>query len=325
MSQPTDDFEVLDGVLEPEPEPESRPEPAARRSALGTALLALACFAVTAGGVTLYREQAGLEDELRAQQAVVAALSSRLEREQEERVALERRVASTRSDIAQTRNQVLQTQTDVAKTRDDVARTRTEIDAVKNDFAASRVDVPGLVARAEGSIVTVHCADSIGTGFAVTATAPAGYRTGLLTNFHVVEGCAGEGTPAVTVTKGAATYGAVLTRWDETNDLALVHVDAALPVLEPAAAPAVGNPVVAIGSPYGLEGTVTTGVVSKVHPDVLQTDAAVNPGNSGGPLLDREGRVLGVTTFQLDGAQGLNFAVRLGLACGIVLEDCPSG
>src|SRR5918996_136674 len=81
----------------------------------------------------------------------------------------------------------------------------------------------------------------------------------------------------------------------------------------------VGDPVIAIGNPYGLAGTMTTGIVSQVGrlvpapgigfsiPDVIQTDAAVNPGNSGGPLLDTQGRVVGVTFGGFPG--GVNFAI----------------
>lgn len=90
----------------------------------------------------------------------------------------------------------------------------------------------------------------------------------------------------------------------------------------------VGDPVIAIGNPYGLAGTMTTGIVSQVGrlvpapgigfsiPDVIQTDAAVNPGNSGGPLLDAQGRVVGVTFGGFPG--GVNFAIPSNLVQKIV-------
>jgi S1-C subfamily serine protease len=90
----------------------------------------------------------------------------------------------------------------------------------------------------------------------------------------------------------------------------------------------VGDPVIAIGNPYGLAGTMTTGIVSQVGrlvpapnigfsiPDVIQTDAAVNPGNSGGPLLDTKGRVVGVTFGGFPG--GVNFAIPSNLVQKIV-------
>jgi S1-C subfamily serine protease len=90
----------------------------------------------------------------------------------------------------------------------------------------------------------------------------------------------------------------------------------------------VGDPVIAIGNPYGLAGTMTTGIVSQVGrlvpapgigfsiPDVIQTDAAVNPGNSGGPLLDAQGRVVGVTFGGFPG--GVNFAIPSNLVQKII-------
>jgi hypothetical protein len=81
----------------------------------------------------------------------------------------------------------------------------------------------------------------------------------------------------------------------------------------------VGEAVVIVGSPRGLEGTVTAGILSSVRASdkgftVLQTDAAVNPGNSGGPLLNRTGQVVGVVSFKLRSAEGLNFALPINYA-----------
>ncbi len=74
-----------------------------------------------------------------------------------------------------------------------------------------------------------------------------------------------------------------------------------------------------VGSPYGLEGTVTTGVVSRITYNEIQTDAAANPGNSGGPAVDRQGRVVGVLLS--GGGENLNFTVPIKRAC-ITIRDC---
>lgn len=86
-----------------------------------------------------------------------------------------------------------------------------------------------------------------------------------------------------------------------------------------------GEPVVAIGSPRGLQGTVTTGVVSAIRDEpsgagfkVIQTDAAVNPGNSGGPLLNARGQAIGIVTAKLKGSEGLNFAVPINYLRGML-------
>ena len=78
--------------------------------------------------------------------------------------------------------------------------------------------------------------------------------------------------------------------------------------------PRVGDALLLIGSPYGLGGTVTSGVVSRVQPKEIQTDAAANPGNSGGPAVDRKGHVVGVLVA--GGGENLNFAVPISRLCG---------
>lgn len=84
----------------------------------------------------------------------------------------------------------------------------------------------------------------------------------------------------------------------------------------------VGDPVIAIGSPFGLEGSVTTGIVSRIEDDWYQTSALINPGNSGGPLLDREGRVLGINTLSVGGGgSGIGAAIRLKVTCKVIFND----
>jgi Trypsin-like peptidase domain len=113
---------------------------------------------------------------------------------------------------------------------------------------------------------------------------------------------------------------------DERRDLAIVQIGGFdLPVLELGNSDAltVGEPAVIVGSPRGLEGTVTAGILSSIRDSgegfkVLQTDAAVNPGNSGGPLVNNKGQAIGVVSFQLRSAQGLNFAVPINYVRGLL-------
>ena len=158
----------------------------------------------------------------------------------------------------------------------------------------------------------------------------------IITNNHVV---ANAKVVDVTFTNGDRSR-ANVTAVDPYVDLAVLkiietenntlgpeeHLDALQ--LANSSALQVGDPVIAIGNPYGLAGTMTTGIVSQVGrlvpapnigfsiPDVIQTDAAVNPGNSGGPLLDTKGRVLGVTFGGFPG--GVNFAIPSNLVQKIV-------
>ncbi|HHY10176.1 MAG TPA: trypsin-like serine protease [Firmicutes bacterium] len=143
----------------------------------------------------------------------------------------------------------------------------------------------------------------------------------ILTNNHVVADVA---DITVRLPNGQSYPGQVVGR-DPLTDLAVVKVEAAgLPVAKFADSDElrVGQMVIAIGNPLGQDNTVTTGVVSAVNRDLLvdpkqnrflegmiQTDAAINPGSSGGPLLNQRGEVIGVTTAIIERAQGLGFAI----------------
>ena len=170
----------------------------------------------------------------------------------------------------------------------------------------------------------VYPSESTGSGFLID---PEGR---VLTNYHVIQGSAElEVTPLADDDTGHR-YKAKVLGTDPANDLALLQIrpEGPLPFLPLGDSDAVqvGQKVLAIGNPFGLEGTLTTGVVSSIGRslqsrsgvlrDLIQTDAAINPGNSGGPLLDSSGNVLGVNTaiYGPGGNIGIGFAMPISRA-----------
>ena len=158
----------------------------------------------------------------------------------------------------------------------------------------------------------------------------------VLTNAHVVDGAA---SLSVTLDSGAKTPARVL-GMDTVTDLALLRLEVTTPVpaasLGDSAALRVGDEVVAIGNPMGLEQTMTRGIVSGLNrllPDtplsvqepLIQTDTPINFGNSGGPLLNRCGEVIGISSAIIPDAQNIGFAIPIDLAKALIPSLMENG
>jgi S1-C subfamily serine protease len=172
-----------------------------------------------------------------------------------------------------------------------------------------------------------------GSGVVIDAT-----RGLVLTNAHVVDSV---DVVSVTLADGRELDGTVVGS-DPVTDLAVVRIKAprdlqAAP-LGDSEALEVGDWAIALGSPYGLERTVTLGIVSSLHRDInslgfadkrldlIQTDAAINPGNSGGPLINAAGQVIGINTLVRSGpGAGLGFAIPINLAKGVASQLAEGG
>jgi S1-C subfamily serine protease len=212
-------------------------------------------------------------------------------------------------------------------TADDRADTTTaedEVPATESapDFVTGEEPIADVAAVILPSVVQIQTGGGVGSGVIYDSDGL------ILTAAHVVQG-----SDSVTVrfSDGEEVEGTVLGGTADA-DVAVVQVDrTGLTAAELAldTEPRVGQMAIAIGSPWGLQSTVTAGIISAVDQSipqggsaraVLQTDAAINPGNSGGPLVDREGRVLGinVSIFSLSGANdGVGFAVPIDVASDI--------
>jgi putative serine protease PepD len=211
--------------------------------------------------------------------------------------------------------------------------------------------IAGIAARVLPTVVSIGVRSSqesgSGSGFVIDGE---GY---ILTNNHVVAGGAGQAASEITVTfADGETVPARIVGRDTSYDLAVLKVDRgglAVSSLGNSDAAVVGDGVVAVGSPLGLQGTVTTGIISaKDRPvttggdqgiesfiSAIQTDAAINPGNSGGPLVDASGAVIGVNSAIASlggsaaggqaGSIGLGFAIPINQARRVAEEIIQTG
>ncbi len=228
--------------------------------------------------------------------------------------------------------------------------------AQSNSSSSTTVASGGSVVPASGSIAAVAAAvqpsvvqlnvsgsqgDGTGTGFVVSSD---GY---IVTNNHVAGDPGNGGTIEVTFVDGSTATGKLVGA-DPGYDIAVVKVDRTdLPALTLGSSDAVnvGDVAIAIGSPLGLQGTVTSGIISALNRPVtaggqgdvayinaIQTDAAINPGNSGGPLVNAAGEVIGVNSAiatlgmgDASGSIGLGFAIPVDTAKRIIDELINTG
>ena len=216
------------------------------------------------------------------------------------------------------------------------------------DIGATGANVKSIAQLVSPSVVSLKV-NSIsgggsGSGSVIRTTSTISY---IVTNNHVIESAANGGTIEVELNNGEVLAGTIVGR-DSEYDLAVVSVRKGnLPVITQgdSNAVAIGDAVVAFGSPLGLSGTVTSGIISALNRpvttgstsitsyiDAIQTDAAINPGNSGGPLVDSQGRIVGVNSAiatlgsgSATGNIGLGFSIPFNQAKRIINEIIATG
>lgn len=192
--------------------------------------------------------------------------------------------------------------------------------------------VENAVKIASPAVVQINITSVSQNPFSLSSTQQEGLGSGLiitsdgyvLTNNHVVANA----TKITVMLKDGREFRGQVVGTDSTSDVAVVKISGTnLPTVQlgDSSTLTVGQKVIAIGNPYGLSQTVTTGVISALERNVqasptetlvgaVQTDAAINPGNSGGPLVDLSGRVVGINTMIYQNAQGLGFSVSVNTA-----------
>jgi S1-C subfamily serine protease len=192
--------------------------------------------------------------------------------------------------------------------------------------AAQSFDSAEITKKVAPAVVLIkgstNTGDVLGSGFIISSDGK------IATNLHVIDGLRNGG---VQLASGEKFDSFSVLAFDARKDIAIIKIsgfDLPSVPLGNSNTIQVGEPVLAVGSPLGLQGSVTTGVISSVRDDpagggfeVLQTDAAANPGNSGGPLVNRRCEVIGIITFKIGGTENLNFAIPVNYLRGLM--DSP--
>lgn len=214
------------------------------------------------------------------------------------------------NDITDT---LLDIKIDVSKLNSDIGSIDEEFDVLGEELdkvkASASSDFSGVIENAVESVATIRTDTSQGTGFFISDK---GY---LITNYHVVEGASAAGV----FTYDGENHRVSLIGYNEDMDLALLKINSTYPELELGNSEDIniGEKVVAIGNPLGLQFSVSEGIVSAIDrpgPNgeevYIQTDAALNPGNSGGPLINKEGEAIGINNFKINSGESLGFALE---------------
>jgi len=183
--------------------------------------------------------------------------------------------------------------------------------------ATTSADFSGIIEQEIKGVVTIKTDVSQGTGFIITSD---GY---VMTNYHVIEGAKAAGV----FTYESKQYSVSLIGAEEAMDLALLKIQGNFHELELGNSDDVkiGEKVIAIGNPLGLSFTATEGIISAKDrvginklPYYFQTDVSLNPGNSGGPLINAKGEVIGINNFKISGAENIGFALEINYAKQII-------
>lgn len=216
---------------------------------------------------------------------------------------------------------------DIAKNKVDSQNTDTELlnkidvlsgnlTSIQSDFsrqistikASTSADFSGIIEIALQSTTSIQTNVAQGSGFFIAPEY-------IVTNAHVLSGA----RYAKIITYDGKSRFSKLIGYDNNMDIALLKIDETYPILMLANSDEirVGEKVIALGNPLGFSFTATEGIVSAVNrvgdnniPAYIQTDVSLNPGNSGGPLIDKQGEVIGINNFKLSNAEGIGFALE---------------
>ncbi|MEN7982315.1 MAG: trypsin-like peptidase domain-containing protein [Nanoarchaeota archaeon] len=211
----------------------------------------------------------------------------------------------------------------ILQNREELISLGSQLGSIDKEFdllkASAGEDFSGIVEESVKSVVSIITDVGQGTGFIVTDE---GY---IVTNAHVLVG----GNKVNAITSDQQIISAELLGYNGKLDIALLKISGNYNSLTLANSNniAIGEKVIAIGNPYGLQFSVSEGIVSAVHRSgisgenvYIQTDAALNQGNSGGPLINKNGEVIGINNFKLSEGESLGFALESNYLKDIINE-----
>jgi S1-C subfamily serine protease len=223
--------------------------------------------------------------------------------------------ADTQTKINELTDSVISTQNELKTLGSQIGSIDQEVNNLK---ASTSSDFSGIIGDVIKSVVTIRTDVSQGSGFVI---ANGGY---IITNEHVMEGA----QAASIVTYDGQTHKVLVIGQDSNMDIALLKISETgyKPLtLEDSSTVQIGEKVIAIGNPLGLQFSVSEGIISAVNRqgtnglnDYIQTDASLNPGNSGGPLIDVNGKVVGINNFKISGSENIGFALESDYIKGTV-------
>jgi len=211
----------------------------------------------------------------------------------------------------------METQSNINSLSKGLLETKSELEdqlgIVQEEFSSLKAeageDFSEIIGDAVLSVVTIQTDISQGTGFIIDQE---GY---VVTNYHVIE----DAKAATIITSDNENHAVSFVGYNDELDIALLKISGTYDELEFGNSDnvQVGEKVIAIGNPLGLQFSVTQGIISGVHrtgPNgysiYIQTDAALNPGNSGGPLINTEGKIIGINNFKVGDSESLGFALE---------------
>ena len=216
-------------------------------------------------------------------------------------------------------------QTEINQIADSLRKQEEDFSSQISFLKSEKNDFSGIIEKAVKGVVGINTDKAIGSGFIISDE---GF---IVTNYHVIE----DAKAATVITQDSNKHQVRLIGFDNVRDVALLKIDSGdyeeLALAESSKVQ-VGNKVIAIGNPLGLSFSVTEGIISAINREgpsgnneYLQTDVSLNPGNSGGPLINTRGEVVGINNFKIGGtAEGLGFALESEVV-KIVVNEIANG